>query len=433
MACATLAHHRVWEIRGEEPESYLVSLAIQVRKAGVKGPLFQNNLSMIFFSAGSETASDVRAMCQSFQKQHAQFLKQRLGAAFRQIQFLMRRMPARMYIWFLLHQMRGEFNSFYHSNTGEFAPDLSEFYGAGIKNAWHIPSVSNPPGSGLFVNTKNGRMTVALTWREGGRDRGRATRLEGFVCRCVVRRRGRSAVNIVDQIFQNCDRTSAALIHGDERLSFGELEDLMDEAVASLRQTGWLERKDEQSLRVGLDCPNGLAHVVFSLAVLRLGGCLVPIASELRPRERDALVNATGVDIVVGISRAESGIMNRPEAPFFRGVSLEGRVVRDVRDTQQLLAFKESDLAQLNPALIRFSSGTTGKSKGRRPFSRNASRSHNHLQSAIRDQQRRPSHLDLADGPSLRGVHCVVLAQRRDDRDRRFASAGRSGQRHQSA
>ncbi len=167
LACATLAHHRVWEHRQTVPENYLVSLPVQLRKPGAKGPLFQNKLSMIFFSADREMAEDVPAMCTEFAEQHRRVLKERLGDSFRQLQFLMRRMPPRMYVWFLLRQMRGEFNSFYHSNTGEFAPNLTEFYGAPVTNAYHVPTITNPPGSGLFVNTKNGCMTAAMTWRDG--------------------------------------------------------------------------------------------------------------------------------------------------------------------------------------------------------------------------------------------------------------------------
>lgn len=169
LACAVKAHHRAWQERAPNdlPQSYMVSLPVQLRKAGATGPLFQNHISMIFFGTPSEDAENIPAMCKTFQEQHGQFLKKRLGAAFSNLQFMMRRLPARLYVWFLMRQMRGEFNSFYHSNTGEFAPDLKDFAGAEISNAYHIPSLSNPPGTGLFVNTKNGRMTVAMTWRDG--------------------------------------------------------------------------------------------------------------------------------------------------------------------------------------------------------------------------------------------------------------------------
>jgi hypothetical protein len=63
--------------------------------------------------------------------------------------------------------MRGMFSSFYHSNTGVFAPELKEFAGATITNAFHVPGFSNPPGTGVFTNEKNGRLVLTLCWRDG--------------------------------------------------------------------------------------------------------------------------------------------------------------------------------------------------------------------------------------------------------------------------
>jgi hypothetical protein len=39
--------------------------------------------------------------------------------------------------------------------------------GAPILNGWHIPTVSQPPGSGVFFNDHQGRLTATLAWREG--------------------------------------------------------------------------------------------------------------------------------------------------------------------------------------------------------------------------------------------------------------------------
>jgi long-chain acyl-CoA synthetase len=93
--------------------------------------------------------------------------------------------------------------------------------------------------------------------------------------------------------------------------------------------------------RVGLDCPNGIAHVVLALAIVRAGKCLVPLASELSLRERERVIRETGVGAIV---------------------DAHGEV-RPVARTAEL-GFDERTLAALNPAFIRFSSGTTGTSKG---------------------------------------------------------------------
>ncbi|HEY3897703.1 MAG TPA: class I adenylate-forming enzyme family protein [Chthoniobacter sp.] len=140
-------------------------------------------------------------------------------------------------------------------------------------------------------------------------------------------------MNIVEKIFANADRRGIALISEGEEVTYGRLFEMADEAAKRIGQS--------KAARVGLDCPNGLAHVVLALAIVRAGKCLIPIASELSPRERERVVRETGVGAIVN------------GAGEIREVPVEAD-----------LGFDEEALAALNPAFIRFSSGTTGTSKG---------------------------------------------------------------------
>jgi hypothetical protein len=64
-------------------------------------------------------------------------------------------------------QFKGEIASFYHSHTGLFAPELVDFAGGRITNAYHLPCFAVPPGTGLFFCERDGRVNVTLAWREG--------------------------------------------------------------------------------------------------------------------------------------------------------------------------------------------------------------------------------------------------------------------------
>jgi long-chain acyl-CoA synthetase len=139
-------------------------------------------------------------------------------------------------------------------------------------------------------------------------------------------------MNIVERIFQAADRTAVALICENEEITYGRLMEMTETAVVPIAAS--------PAARVGLDCPNGIAHVVLALAIVRAGKCLVPLASELAPRERERVIRETGVGAMV------DGSGN----------------VREVAVGE--LPFDEAALAALNPAFIRFSSGTTGTSKG---------------------------------------------------------------------
>ncbi len=167
LACAMRAHHRVFQHRGVKPESLMCCIPIQVRRKGVRGPLFQNHLTMFFCNLLADELTTLTAAAQSLHQQHTRFIKDKIGDAFRDLMWLMRPMPPSLHMTFINFHMKGKFSSFYHSNTGVFAPELTEFGGAAVTNAYHVPSFSDPPGTGVFTNEKNGRLVLTLCWREG--------------------------------------------------------------------------------------------------------------------------------------------------------------------------------------------------------------------------------------------------------------------------
>ncbi len=140
-------------------------------------------------------------------------------------------------------------------------------------------------------------------------------------------------MNIVEEIYRRADRSAIALIADDQEVSYGRLMEMADAAALPIARCS--------AARIGLDCPNGVAHIVLALAIVRAGKCLVPIAKELAGPERERLIRETGVEAIVDATGA----------------------VRELAPATNL-AFDQKRLAELNPAFIRFSSGTTGHSKG---------------------------------------------------------------------
>ena len=167
LACAMRAHQRVFTHREQKPESLMCCIPIQVRRKGTRGPLFQNHLTMFFCNLLAEDLTTLDSAAQSLHKQHTRFIKDKIGDAFRDLMWLMRPMPPSLHMHFINWHMKGKFSSFYHSNTGVFAPELKQFAGAQVTNAYHVPSFSDPPGTGVFTNEKNGRLVLTLCWREG--------------------------------------------------------------------------------------------------------------------------------------------------------------------------------------------------------------------------------------------------------------------------
>jgi hypothetical protein len=79
----------------------------------------------------------------------------------------MRRLPTGLYRRFLQNDTGGAIVSFFQSHTGDFLPGVRDICGASLEDGWHIPSVSQPPGSGIFFSEHEGRLSATISWREG--------------------------------------------------------------------------------------------------------------------------------------------------------------------------------------------------------------------------------------------------------------------------
>jgi hypothetical protein len=167
VACAARAHDRVFRHRGREPKGYVVSVPVQTRKRGARGPLFHNQVSIFFFSAVREALGSIEAATASMKQQFAEMTRGKLEESFLTVLEMMMRLPSWMFMHVVRWQFKGEICSFFHSHTGAFAPEMIEFAGAQISNAYHLPCLATPPGTGLFFCERNGQVNITVTWREG--------------------------------------------------------------------------------------------------------------------------------------------------------------------------------------------------------------------------------------------------------------------------
>lgn len=144
-----------------------------------------------------------------------------------------------------------------------------------------------------------------------------------------------------------------ALMERGASVSFGELLARADAIAARLREI----TDAIASPRVGLFCPNGADYVVLALGILRAGACFIPVASELAPPEREAQVALTAPHLIIAAG-AHPWLPGEGTPEMSAGVSWQW--ARGTATAQ----FPEDRFAALRPAFVRFSSGTTGTSKG---------------------------------------------------------------------
>ena len=150
-------------------------------------------------------------------------------------------------------------------------------------------------------------------------------------------------------------------------VTYGDLTRLVADVARQLRASGVVARAGGVP-RIGIAAPNGVSHVVLALAVLDAGGCVVPVASELAAPEQRALLGALRPRAVLLADDARGhfgGLAGWPEVASLDVAGARVRVLGAGEGaTGEAPTFDEEELGALDPAFIRFSSGTTGASKG---------------------------------------------------------------------
>ncbi len=167
LASATRAHAAVFRKRGKDPNCYVSGVPIQTRKRGARGPLFHNQVSVFFFCCLRQDIGSMGAATTALKKQFAEMTRQKLDESFTTMLEIMMRMPSWLFMRIVRWQFKGEINSFFYSHTGNFAPEMTTFAGAVIENAWHLPCLGRPPGTGVFFSERNDKLTISISWRDG--------------------------------------------------------------------------------------------------------------------------------------------------------------------------------------------------------------------------------------------------------------------------
>ena len=159
---------------------------------------------------------------------------------------------------------------------------------------------------------------------------------------------------MVDRIVMRASAERPALMAGGVVVSYGELLERVSVVAAWLRSCPGFH--GEGVARVGLACGNGVEYIILALAILKAGGCLVPVAEELADVERADLIERCGLcGVVLGhLEKWHCDEARDREASTGAAWQPLGKHV----------IANEAEFAALQPAFIRFSSGTTGRSKG---------------------------------------------------------------------
>src|SRR5262245_22857326 len=165
------------------------------------------------------------------------------------------------------------------------------------------------------------------------------------------------AINLYDVLFQSAERNRnhpAILGPGiNQRRSYGELLDSIRNSAARLDRAG--VRPGDC---VGLHYCSGADYIIWNYAVWMCGGCVVPVPVELTPREKQEVCHDIALQFVITAPESDSFT-----EPFRRAAAVQlapGVACIPVAAERR----RPPGFAAINAAFIRFTSGTTGTSKG---------------------------------------------------------------------
>ena len=164
-------------------------------------------------------------------------------------------------------------------------------------------------------------------------------------------------MNLVELLYGSAERHSPRRAMTDVRsgrsLSYGQLAREAQRIGAFLKTYGV-----GPGQRIGLLAPNDLAYVPAAFGLLDSGACLVPLASNLTPTETAEIVRDVQLNGCLAWPKA-SALEGTPAA-VVQGGECDGFTFQWLdRDAEA-----PAEFYSLNPAFIRFTSGTTARSKG---------------------------------------------------------------------
>ncbi|MEZ5057618.1 MAG: class I adenylate-forming enzyme family protein [Saprospiraceae bacterium] len=162
-------------------------------------------------------------------------------------------------------------------------------------------------------------------------------------------------MNICEQLFVSAEKwpEKIALIDESGQMTFQELADSVDKAASQLSGFGI-----KKGMGVGLAAKNSNAFVVMAYAIMKTGSVLMPVSSQMKAQEVEALFNEAKLHVLIDQQTGLSPIQTIAANMESNGTPF------DIYWNESVS--KEEIFAPHvpNAAFARFTSGTTGTSKG---------------------------------------------------------------------
>jgi hypothetical protein len=152
------------EMRQDPQACIHLQVPFQSRKRAA-GAVFQTRMGTLMLALNSKELGTFDSAVAHVMAVYKDVLKRGLPQASEALATLMMGVPVRLAMPFIRFQNEGEICSLFHSHTGTFLRGVDRFAGAEVENVYSIPSLSTPPGFGLFFSDYREALTFTMGWR----------------------------------------------------------------------------------------------------------------------------------------------------------------------------------------------------------------------------------------------------------------------------
>jgi hypothetical protein len=168
LAATARAVHALFAERGIRKETYVIGLSLDARgPVADEEKLFFNHVSFLFFRVSLREIDDHAAMVKTLSEQMYSQVKEKIPHHINEATLLMRIFPLSLFSRFMKAQWGGKMGSYGFSYVGKTDFTSREFMGRPIRNLFHMPRVTAPPGLGVFFNQYRDRLNATFSYLDG--------------------------------------------------------------------------------------------------------------------------------------------------------------------------------------------------------------------------------------------------------------------------
>ncbi len=166
LAATIRAVHTVAVGRGNKDGAYLVPVPHDMRRRGANGPIFSNQLSILFHRIEPRQAASLSEIIAELTRQMMNQIRDRFPEACMAALDMFKPMPLDYYVRHLGQPTRGKFASLCFSDSGETCAGMSDMLGGRIQEVTHLVPTWRPPGLTVLFWSFGSRPRVLLSWVE---------------------------------------------------------------------------------------------------------------------------------------------------------------------------------------------------------------------------------------------------------------------------